>query len=436
MDRRRAYRTVFFIWVGWVVILFAYQAYVPARLDLARPDYALEWTVTETRAGSQDGKPYLNEPFLNSHVSWDSEYYLAIATAGYEAPTIHRINATMGPAASGGGFWPFIIPENASGVLGISLAYAFFPLYPLVMRLLALPLSLLGMNAIATATLAGVIVSSLGALAAMLALYELAEEELGDSGGLRAAFYLVIFPSGFFLAQVYTEGLFVGLAFWSLVMIRRGRLGWAALLAVLATFTRAVGVTLVVPLLMAWARSGEWHELDLEWRQVYFKGIPWRTLGRALLVFSPVLAFILWRVSYYGLAFSKVEEEFFGRGLLAFGNAFIAWLEAARRMLNDNSQATAYYLIEFGGIVLGFTACIAWMRRQRDVAWFGLLVVFLSFTSGPAQGMHRYILAAPPVFLWLSHLGRRPAFDRVWTIVSILLMGVLAILFTFDMWTG
>lgn len=436
MERRQAYRTIFFIWLGWVVALFAYQAYVAARLDLARPDYALEWTQTETLPGSQDGKPFLNEPFLNSHVSWDSEYYLAIATAGYEAPTIHRINAMMGPASTGGGFWPFVIPENASGTLGVSLAYAFFPFYPLLMRLLALPLSLLGMNAIATATLAGVLVSSLGALAAMLALYELARDELDEAGSLRAAFYLVIFPSGFFLAQVYTEGLFVGLAFWSLVLIRRGRLGWAALLAVLATFTRAVGVALAVPLLIAWLRSGEWHELDLEWRQIYFKGLPWRALGHALLVLAPVLAFLLWRVSYYGLAFSKVEEEFFGRGLLAFGYAFIAWLESFGQLLGDNPQAAAYYLVEWGGIVLGFTACIVWLRRQADVAWFGLLVVFLSFTSGPAQGMHRYVLAAPPVFLWLSWLGRRPAFDKVWTVVSVLLMGVLATLFTFDMWTG
>lgn len=437
MPRRQAYRTIALIWLGWVAALFAYQSYVAARLDLARPDYALDWTRTETLAGSQDGKPFLNEPFLNSHVSWDSEYYLAIATAGYEAPTIHRIQATMGPASSSGGMgWPFVIPENASGTLGVSLAYAFFPFYPLVIRLLALPLSVLGMNAIATATLAGVIVSALGALAAMLALYELAQDELGDAGGLRAALYLLIFPSGFFLAQVYTEGLFVGLAFWSLVLIRRGRLGWAALLAVMATFTRAVGVALVVPLFIAWVRSGEWREFDLEWRQIYFKGLPWRALGHALLVLSPALAFQFWRITYYGLAFSKVEEEFFGRGLLALGYAFTAWADAFGKLFGDNPQAAAYYLVEWGGIVLGFTACIVWLRRQPDVAWFGLLVVFLSFTSGPAQGMHRYILAAPPVFLWLSWLGRRPVFDRVWTIVSVLLMGVLALLFTFDMWTG
>jgi hypothetical protein len=38
--------------------------------------------------------------------------------------------------------------------------------------------------------------------------------------------------------------------------------------------------------------------------------------------------------------------------------------------------------------------------------------------------------------IWLSWLGRRPAFDKVWTVASVLLMGVLATLFSFDLWTG
>ena len=162
-----------------------------------------------------------------------------------------------GDLLSGGSYWPFVIPTS-SGVprAGIPLSYAFFPLYPLVTRLVAWPLALLGLSDVATVTLAGVIVSMLGTLAAMLALYELARQELDAASGVRAAFYLLIFPSGFFLAQVYTEGLFVGLAFSSLVLLRRGQRGWAALLAILATFTRAVGVVLVIPLFNCLAGAG------------------------------------------------------------------------------------------------------------------------------------------------------------------------------------
>ncbi len=167
--RNPSHGTIFFIWLGWVIVIMAYQGLVPARLKLARPDYALEWTVTETRAHSQDGKIFLTDPFLNTHVSWDSEYYLAIAVNGYEAPTIHRISAVFGEGAqTGGGFWPFVIPNNVAQTTGISLSYAFFPFYPMMMRLFAIPLSIFGMTPIATATLAGVVVSMLGTLAAML----------------------------------------------------------------------------------------------------------------------------------------------------------------------------------------------------------------------------------------------------------------------------
>lgn len=432
---RAGRRPVFFIWLGWALIMLGYQIIIPARLNLQRPDYALQWTPTETTAVSQRGKIYLNEPFLNRHVSWDSEYYLAIAVGGYADPNILHVGEEF--AASAGTFWPFVIPQSGgSPRAGISLSYAFFPFYPLLIRLLALPLSLLGLNAIATATLAGVLISLLGTLAAALALYELGRSELGEAGGLRAVFYLLIFPSSFFLAQVYTEGLFIGLAFSSLLMLRRGHRGWAALLAVFATFTRAVGVVLVVPLLLSWLEEGEWIEADLEWRQIYFRGLPWKVIGHAALVLAPVFAFMLWRISYYGLAFNRVEEEYFGRGLLALNSTYFAWRNALQAVFGNNPQAVAYYFVEFVGIFLGFTACIVGFRRHRDLAWFGLLVVLLSFTSGPAQGMHRYVLAAPPLFLFLGRWGENPAFDRVWTIASILIMGMMSTMFMFDMWAG
>jgi hypothetical protein len=164
--------------------------------------------------------------------------------------------------------------------------------------------------------------------------------------------------------------------------------------------------------------------------------LPWPAIGRALVVLAPVLAFLLWRVSYYGMAFSRVEAEYFGRGLLSLGYTYAAWSDAFRSLFGSNPQAAAYYAVEFGAILLGFVACIAGLRRHPDLAWFGLLLVFLSFTSGPAQGMHRYVLGAPPVFLFLSRLGQNPTFDRLWTIASILVMGMMATMFMFDMWAG
>jgi hypothetical protein len=429
---------MFFIWLGWAGIMLAYHVLVPARFTVMRPDRALSWTADSTRlGGAQAAKHYLKEPFLNRQVAWDSEYYIAIALGGYEDPHVDRVGESFGVVSSGGGFWPFVVPQGQGGIReGISLSYAFFPFYPFLMRLLTPIFALFGLAPTAAAALAGVLVSLLGTLAAVISLFELGRDELGEEGGLRAAFYLLIFPSAFFLSVVYTEGLFVGLAFSSLLLMRRGHRGWAAVLAVLATFTRAAGVLLVIPLLISWVKDGEWLELDMEWRQIYFRGLPWKAIAHSLVVFAPLLAFIVWRFSYFGMAFSRVEDEFFGRGLMNFEYTYWAWREAFYSLFGDNPQATAYYVVEFGAIILAFTACIAGLRKYPDLAWFGLLVVFLSFTSGPAQGMHRYVLAAPPLFLFLSQWGRRPAFDRVWTIASVLLMGVMATMFMFDMWAG
>ncbi len=85
------HRTILLIWLAWALIMVGYQFYVRARFEPKRPDYALFWTPTETAFNSQNDKPYLLEPFLNQHVSWDSEYYLSIAIGGYDDPAMRAI---------------------------------------------------------------------------------------------------------------------------------------------------------------------------------------------------------------------------------------------------------------------------------------------------------------------------------------------------------
>ena len=433
---KKSKRSLLIMWFGWAIVMIGFQVIVPARMSLKRPDYALFWTKAATHNNSLNSMPFLQEPVMNAHAAWDSEFYLAIAVDGYEAEDIRRINAQM-PVASGlSSLLRFGVPPETLQSNGVSLSYAFFPFYPIMIRLAAIPVGWFGLAPLAAASVAGVLVSLLGSLLGMYALAELAVTELGEEGALRSAFYMLIFPGGFFLAQIYTEGLFVGLAFFTLLLIRKEEYYWAALFAILATFTRAVGVAVVIPLLISWLRTGEWRELDIEWSQIYYRGIPWKIFGKLLVMTAPLWAFLLWRVSFYGMAFGVIEDEFFHRGLLVLGNTWLEWSGAFKALFGDNSQAAAYYFVEWLAIILGFTACIKGFRRHPDLAIFSLIVITLSFTSGPAQGMHRYILGAPSVFLLLGRWGKNPAFDRIWTIASTLLMGMMATMFMFDMWAG
>lgn len=427
-------RIIVLTWLAWALIVIGFQAWATARIDPKYPDRAQDWTSRFTNEGYQDGHVYLLEPFMNNQVAWDSEYYLAIAIGGYDDPRSPHLTPT--------GVTTTVVDHTvqqtgSSFAQSISLSYAFFPFYPWMIRIFAFPLQVLGLNPIATATLAGVIVSALGALLGMLALFDLTRASLGEEGALRAVFYLMIFPTGFFLLQVYTEGLFVGLAFGCLAMLRRKHWLAAALLGIGATLTRAVGVALVIPMMVTWFRTAEWMDLDLEWRQIFHQGIPRRPLYHFLMAFSPLVAFLIWKFSYLGLAFDYIESNYFGRGFLSLGAAFYSWSQELRTMVEGlEPQHTAYYMTEVLGLAIAIAACIFCFRRYPELAWFSMAVVLISWGSGPAQGIHRYVLGAPAVFVALAHWGKNPVFDRAWTILSILLMGTLAMLFAFDMWVA
>jgi len=64
------------------------------------------------------------------------------------------------------------------------------------------------------------------------------------------------------LAQIYTEGLFVGAAFGCLALVRRKQWIGAGLLAALATWTRAAGVALIIPLALVWLQEFDGKRVD------------------------------------------------------------------------------------------------------------------------------------------------------------------------------
>lgn len=506
-------RTILIIWLCWAVLVVLFQKVAAARVELQYPDDVLIWTGAETMPGAHNSQPYLLEPFLNQQVAYDSEFYLSIAVAGYDDPSLRAVWTDPENPAPIWDTYPqaFAIPNDLAGgrPYGIpetfqaySLNYAFFPFYPLMIRIFSIPLSIFGLNSIATATLAGVIISMLGALGAMLALYDLTRDALEKTGAIRTAFYLIVFPTGFFLAMVHTEGLFVGLAFGSLALLKRRQWLGASILAACATWTRAVGGALIVPLAIAWLSEAVPYFRNLLSGGKKAQAGPtkprWDLLWKGVLALSPLLAFGLWYL-LLGEQFRAVEAAFFSRGALVVERSLAAWADtflslfgaakhrlavtigyglilftvllACRAFFRDwlektlpkialtivnlgllafgaalayywwmntsMEQRSFYYMVELGATILAVAACAYTVRSEPGLALFSLMVVIISFFSGSAQGMHRYTLTAPATFVMLGHLGSRDeAFDRSWTIASLLLMGLFAILFGSNFWVG
>lgn len=413
-------RPILIVWLVWLLALLVLQHAVVNRFAIERPDRVLEWTPSDTSGHDPAREPTLTDPFLNTQVAFDSEYYLSIATVGYDDPLPGTMRAPGSSEA---------IPLN----------YAFFPAYPLAIRAVAAPLSVLGLTPVATATLAGVVISALGALGAMLALADIVRDRLGERGGLRTAFYLLIFPTGFFLAQVYTEGLFLGLSFGSLALARRGRLGWAAVLAALAVWTRGIGVLLVIPLAWVWLGSlrASWEaDASPPADESAVRRPPRWRLASGAWVLLPLVAYLAWRISPLGDAFTTVEEHYFGRRLFWFDASLTGWASAWESIFGSGPQTSLYYTLEFAAAGIGLAALVIIARRYPELALYSAVVLLVSMTVGYPQSVQRYVLAMPAIFLALGQLGMNPAFDRSWTLVSLLWMGLLVTLYSFGFWVA
>jgi hypothetical protein len=139
---------------------------------------------------------------------WDSVWYLAIADGGY---------------------------DDAG-------REAFFPLYPLVVRL--------GGALVGSPLVAGALVST-GLLAiALVLLHRLVALDHDRDVARNAVLVTALSPMSFFFSAVYSESLFLAVSVGAVYAARRERWAWAGALGALAAATRSAGVLLLVPLLI------------------------------------------------------------------------------------------------------------------------------------------------------------------------------------------
>ncbi len=321
---------------------------------------------------------------------------------------------------------PRYVSIARSGYSGGDLA-AFYPVYPLLIRItyqaVVHPLGLdhrWNNHPDSGYALAGLTVSWSMSLLAVLALDRLARDRLGPEAARRAVFYLLIFPTAFYMAQVYTEATYLALSLGMLVVLDRRRWLPAAILGGIATLTRAVGLLLVIPYLFTW--------LDDWWNGR-------RPPRLALLGASvPPLAFWGWDrwLDAHGQS-SAAAYRTFGREGFGWRGLFNFLSDAAYIFKEPNAVHVA---LDLGLFLLAASFCLLALRRWPGLALYGLGTLVLPLSSGQLESMNRYVLAAVPIFLVTAQWGRHPAFDRLWTVGSLLLFAFYTVLYVHGFWVG
>lgn len=324
---------------------------------------------------------------------FDTNWYLGIARGGYLAP-----------------------PQMA-----------FFPLYPAIIRIVSV---LCGGNLL----VAGLLVSNVTCLTAMIAIGGLAARELRD---LRAATFsmlaLLLYPFSFFMTAAYTEGMFVTLAALCLLFARQGRWRLAAVMALLAGATRPTGVALIAPLAWEWLRQRQLIHPALmaalrqpgrlrvaqSWFSELTRSARAQMDGALAVVAVPFVLLAL--AIFSGIRFHHPLLIFFVRrdywGLASAPLWSTLYREIADIFLNPIGSLTQFAVILDVVALAGCTVAIGLWARRTPVAFTLYTVGLLALTVAQptASGLHalqgpgRYLVAALPLFLGLGEtLERRP----------------------------
>jgi len=292
---------------------------------------------------------------LDLLTQWDGLWYLRIAKQGYAPPT----------------------PD---------LAAAFFPVYPLLVRVVGF--------VVRDLQVASLIVSNGCLLAAALLLIRLLRLDYDELICRRAITFLMFNPVSFFLSSAYTESTFLLLSIGALLAARQGKWLVAALCGGTLSATRAPGLLIGAPL---------FAEYVVQWRT---RAGNLRTFFRPQLLWLALIPAGLAIYMFYfhihrGDLFTPMHAQAHGweKALTLPWQSFL-WPKAF-----PGSHVPLYQAIVGAAIILTIAGFFLKLRPTYLVYAAVSLLFYLAW--GSMEGLPRYVSILFPIHLVLAVLSSR-----------------------------
>jgi 4-amino-4-deoxy-L-arabinose transferase-like glycosyltransferase len=316
---------------------------------------------------------------------WDAPHYLDLAEYGYQNRGEQRL---------------FLV---------------FYPLFPWLTRVFGL--------LVGDYLIGAFVVSTLASIAVVLLLHRLATIDYGPVIARRAVWFLLIFPTSYFLHIGYTESLFIALVLGCFWAARTERWIVAGVLGALACLTRVNGL-LLIPALLA--------EAAWQYRATRRPNIQWLAIGLVGLGLAGYLL-LNQRVTGDPFAFLTIQREHWYKSLAApwFG------VGGVLRSITGRTPADAHMLgvQELIFIVLAGVATILSALRLRPAytVWIGGNLLLLTSTSF-IMSTPRYVLPLFPIMIVFACAVENQRWAQAITVWSLLSMGLFISLFVQGRW--
>lgn len=272
----------------------------------------------------------------------------------------------------------------------------FYPLYPLVIRIVAKYFLFQNYE------LAGMVISQLGAGIAAVFLYKLVRLDHEEERAIETVFLFLTYPFMMFTMGVFTEGLFLALTAAALYYIRKHRWEWAGVLGLLASLCRMQGMLLLAPALYELIfyltqKRSEWKKY-LDKRQLMLALIPAGFGG-----------YLLLNLIKQGDCFSFMKHQ-----------SAPPWYQSVKwisdNLAKDYGMAMEYrvlgYFIYWVQIVLFFVAVGALLygikkKVKTCMIVYGGIYTCFCYLSGWLISGARYMLSCLPLFLVYASVDNR-----------------------------
>ncbi len=275
---------------------------------------------------------------------------------------------------------------------------AFFPLYPLLVRLVS---GILGGRPLA----ASLVVSNAALLGALTFLYDLTRAEISDAAARTTVVLVCTFPSAFFLFAPYSESTFLLLAVLALWAARRERWALAGAVGFGAALTRNIGAVVALALLVDAIQR--WREGE----RVWVRGVA-AAFGAGLGTLA-YLAF--WQVKT-GDWLAPIHQQANWERVFSWPwSTLVEGTRAAFRYVGNTNGA--YWLIDWLLVLPVLAASLLALTRYRWAfrvyLWGGLLApLSFIFEGRPLMSMPRFVLPLFPAFWVMAEVLERRRVPR------------------------
>ncbi|MEM4266179.1 MAG: glycosyltransferase family 39 protein [Candidatus Woesearchaeota archaeon] len=328
----------------------------------------------------------LLEPFHGKEYVWVYSKYLWLDIWG-----VHDTGWYLNVAANG--YPPGFDPAVQSN-------WAFFPLYPLLMRLLG---GIVGSNYVA-----GIIISNVCLIVAAIFLYKLVKLDADKQTAFGAVKYMFLFPTAFVLSGVFTESLFLLLAITGFYYAKKGKWWAAGIAGFFLSLTKSLGIILVVPLLYEYLKTKNF-KIEKIRKDILWLGL----IPLGLIVFS---IYNFYKTGNY-LAFAYVQK--------AWGHGFSNPLKF---IVNGSISSNLGVLFASYFTLALLVIIIFYKKVDTPYLIFSLFLFIIPLLSIPTyESFPRYLIAIFPLFIIFAKLGKNQYLNSLLTICFGLLQGFLMV---------